>query len=126
MVNRNNVKAVAIIVGIFLGGAGTGSAVTFAWSHNRLVGMLERTGPLHQEMRMRTLQRILHLSSKQHAAIADILEREGPARRKLMGEMMRACGEPIRAHKARVDAEIRAVLRPDQQARFDELAARQN
>jgi DNA-binding MarR family transcriptional regulator len=75
---------------------------------------------------MRALQRLLHLTPQQHRAIARIFEREEPGRHKAIGEMMNACGDSVRRHKARVDAEIRAALRPDQQEKFDQLARRQN
>ena len=104
---------------------GTGAAVTMAWSHHRLMGMLERGGPFHHEMRMRALERTLQLSAEQRNAISAILERDAPIRRKLTNDAMQSCGEPLRSHKAQIDAEIRAVLRPDQQVRFDELAKRQ-
>jgi hypothetical protein len=126
MVNNSTLRVVVVITGIFFGGVGTGAAVTFAWSHNRMVEMMDRNGPFRHEMRMRALQRMLHLSAQQHRAISDILERGESERHRVMGQMMQACGEPMRSHKARVDAEIRAVLNPDQQRRFDELTKRQN
>jgi hypothetical protein len=125
MVNRSSLKVILVIAGVFVSGMGTGAAVTMAWSHHRLVSMIERGGPFHQEMRMRALQRTLQLSSDQRRAISAILERDAPTRRKLTDDAMQACGEPLRNHKAQIDAEIRAVLRPDQQIRFDELAKRQ-
>lgn len=125
MVKRSNVKVVLVIAGIFIGGMGTGAAVTMGWWRHHLIGMLERGGA-HREMRMRALQRTLHLTPPQRQAISDILERDAPTRRQLMDNAVKSCGEPLRAHKAEVDAQIRAVLRPDQQGRFDELARRQN
>ena len=125
MVNRSSLKVVLVIVGVFVSGMGTGAAVTLAWSHHRLVGMIERGGPFHHEMRMRALQRTLQLSSDQRRTISAILERDAPTRRQLMDDAIQSCGEPLRDHKAQIDAEIRAVLRPDQQVRFDELAKRQ-
>jgi len=35
--------------------------------------------------------------------------------------IMDRCGGPLRAQKAQMDSEIRALLRPDQQARYDQL-----
>jgi len=37
--------------------------------------------------------------------------------------MFERCGAAVRKHKAAIDTEIRAVLEPQQQKRFDELAA---
>jgi hypothetical protein len=74
---------------------------------------------------MRALQRALDLSPAQRILVAAILERQAPERRRLMGEMMQKCGDPVRAYKTQADAEIRAVLNPEQQQRFDKLAKRQ-
>jgi protein CpxP len=76
-------------------------------------------------MRGRALQRELGLTSQQRDAVQGILERQLPERRRLMSDMLQHCGDPLRVHKAKVDAEIRAVLNPEQQRRFDALAARQ-
>lgn len=114
-----------VLVGVFAGGAGTGISTTLAWSHHRMVRSLERGGSPHNEIRMRAMQHVLNLTAQQRTTVASILERQAPERRRLMGEMMRQCGDPMRAYKAKVDAEIRAVLNPDQQLRFDALAKRQ-
>ncbi len=124
MVNRSNIKALLVLVGVFAGGAGTGVAASLGWTHHRMVGLLEHGAP-HNDLRMRALQRALNLSSEQRTSVAAILERQAPERRRLMGEMMQKCGDPVRAYKAKADAEIRAVLNPEQQGRFDKLAKRQ-
>ena len=124
MVSRSNIKALLVLVGVFVGGAGTGVATTMAWNHHKLIHSLE-PGGWRNEQRMRALQHALDLTAQQRTAIAAILERQAPERRRLTGEMMRQCGDPIRAYKAKVDAEIRAVLNPEQQVRFDKLAKHQ-
>jgi len=125
MVNRGNLKVFWVLLGIFLGGVGTGSAATFAWSHNRMVHMMEHGGWLHNDQRMRALQHTLDLSPEQRTKVAAILEQQSPERRRLMGDVMQRCGETLRDHKAKTDAAIRAILNPEQQARFDKLAKRQ-
>lgn len=125
MVNRGNLKVLLVLAGVFVGGVGTGIATTMAWSHHRMVGYLEHGGLPRGDLRMRALQRELDLTAQQRSTIAAILERQAPERRRLMGEMMRQCGDSMRSHKSKVDAEIRAVLNPDQQLRFDQLAKRQ-
>jgi Spy/CpxP family protein refolding chaperone len=96
-----------------------------AWSHHHMVGYLEHGGATRNEQRMRAMQHALDLTAQQRVTIAAILDRQAPERRRLMGEMMRQCGDSARSHKSKVDAEIRAVLNPDQQVRFDQLAKRQ-
>ncbi len=125
MVNRSNVKAILVLVGVFAGGVGTGIAATQARAHHRMISALEHGGPVRNELRLRALQRTLNLTAAQRTSMSAILERQAPERRRLMGEMMRQCGDPVRAYKVKADAEIRAVLNPDQQVHFDALAKRQ-
>ena len=125
MVSRSSIKALLVLVGVFVGGAGTGIATTMAWNHHKFIHSLEAGGSPRNEQRMRALQHALDLTTDQRTAIAAILERQAPERRRLMGDMMRQCGDPIRTYKAKVDAEIRGVLNPEQQVRFDKLAKHQ-
>jgi Spy/CpxP family protein refolding chaperone len=125
MVNRSNLKVLLLMAGIFVSGAGTGAAITQMWSRHHLMQMLARGSSFHREMRMRALRHALDLTPTQGDAISRILEQDAPTRRRLMEEAVRTCGDPLRAHKAELDAKIRAILRPDQQSRFDELAKRQ-
>jgi hypothetical protein len=41
----------------------------------------------------------------------------------LLKEAMATCGAPMEAHRERIDAEIRAVLDPDQRPKFETLRA---
>ncbi len=125
MVNRSSVKAILVLIGVFAGGAGTGVATTMAWNHHKMIHSLEHGGWPRNDQRMRALQRALDLTAEQRTKIAAILERQAPERHRLMSDMMRQCGDPIRSYKTKADAEIRAVLNPDQQVRFDKLAKRQ-
>ncbi len=125
MVNRGNMKAFWVLLGIFAGGVGTGAATTLAWSHNKIVHLMEHGGIFHNDQRMRALQHALDLTPEQRTKVAAILEQQQPERRRLMSEAMQRCGEPLREHKAKTDAAIRAVLNPEQQARFDKLARHQ-
>ena len=125
MVNRSNIKACLVLSGVFVGGLGTGVATTLAWSHSKMVHFLEQGSPSHGELRMRALQHALNLSADQRTKVTAILERQAPERRRLVGEMMQRCGDPVRAYKAKADTEIRALLSPEQQVQFDKLAKRQ-
>jgi len=42
-----------------------------------------------------------------------------------MRTAMETCGKPLAEHKKKVDDEIRALLTPEQQQRFDQLLERQ-
>jgi Spy/CpxP family protein refolding chaperone len=75
--------------------------------------------------RLRGWARALDLSDEQRQRVREIADRHRPARRTAMAEVMERCGEPLRASKAALDVEIRAVLAPAQQERFDVLVRRQ-
>ena len=63
----------------------------------------------------------LKLDDAQEDRVRDILGKYGKQRRVLTREIMDRCGAPLHAEKAQMDGEIRALLRPDQQARYDQL-----
>jgi Spy/CpxP family protein refolding chaperone len=123
MVRNPRLIALAVVLGVFLLGAATGAGVMHAYSEHRLA---ELAGPERRgERRLRALSRVLDLTPTQREAIGAILNREEPEARARMRAAMEQCGQPLGDHKAKIDAEIRAVLTPAQQQRFDQLAAEQ-
>jgi Spy/CpxP family protein refolding chaperone len=126
VVTSSRAKAILILVGVFLFGAGTGAG--FTWAHaERRIARLDEPGPSGRgERHMRGLMRVLDLSPEQEVRVRGIFERAAPERERRMREVMLGqCGHSLREHKAQVDREIRAELTPEQQKRFDELAAEQ-
>lgn len=118
-------KAVALLSGVFLFGGITGVAGSLAFLHRRGVAVHPfEMGPRSSRPLM-ALYRKLELTSEQRERIASIIEKRAPTRRRLMSEVMQSCGQSIRDEKAKLDAEIREVLTPEQRTRFDELSARQ-
>lgn len=86
-----------------------------------------RGGPEAFEGRLvRALAHDLDLDSDQTTRIRDIYRRHAPERRRLMQQTMQSCGAPVREHRARMDGELRAVLRPEQVPLFDAFRAEQN
>ncbi len=125
MVSRLRLKALAVLVGVFLLGAATGGGVILAYSQHELAEWGRPDAARRSERRLNALTRVLGLTAEQRAAVGGILRREEPELRGKMREAMEQCGGPLREHKAKVDAEIRALLTPEQQRRFDQLAAEQ-
>jgi Spy/CpxP family protein refolding chaperone len=118
-------KAIGLLVGVFVLGAiaGTGGTLAFQTS-NRLES--HRFDPSRRgELSLQALTRRLDLSDAQQRKIAEILERHAPTRRRVMQEVMEQCGSAFREEKARLDDEIRAILNPQQRARFEQIAERQ-
>ncbi len=121
---NRQVKAYFVLGLVFVLGVGTGGAAAFGVVQKRHAAMLrDDVGMTHR--RMRVLTRRLDLDRDQEEKVRAILRREGEDGFRLGEEMFEKCGEPIRAHRKKIDDEIRAVLRPDQIPRYEELAKHQ-
>jgi hypothetical protein len=118
------VRAYAIVVGVFLVGGIAGAAGATAWTERRYADLLSDDRRDQREARrLRALSRELELSPEQEDKVRSIMQAHRDEHRRLIREMFEGCGEPVRKHKAAIDAEIRPLLRPAQQKRFAELAA---
>lgn len=111
---------VALVVAFLLGST-AGAAAAYAFFQQDSQKNAAEPAETRGERRMRALARELSLSPQQQAQIAAIWEKHRDERRRLTREMFDRCGEPVNAHKAIIDDEIRAALSPEQRARFDEL-----
>jgi Spy/CpxP family protein refolding chaperone len=125
MVSQLRLKALAVLAGVFLLGAATGVGVTLAYSEQKLAQLAAPDGSRRSERRLDALTRVLDLTPAQREAVGAILKRQEPEARARMRESMEQCGQSLRDHKLKVDAEVRALLTPEQQKRFDQLAAEQ-
>jgi Spy/CpxP family protein refolding chaperone len=125
MVSRLRINALAVLVGVFLLGAATGVGVTLTYSQHKLAELAGPDGSRRGQRRLDALTHVLELTPDQREAVGAILKREEPEVRARMRDAMEQCGQSLRDHKAKVDAEIRAVLTPEQQKKFDQLAAEQ-
>ncbi len=81
---------------------------------------------MFEHRRLGALSHRLDLDDAQEDKVRVIMAKSGQARRELTRAMMDRCGDPLRAQKAQMDAEIRALLRPDQQTRYDALVKDSN
>jgi Spy/CpxP family protein refolding chaperone len=119
------IKAIGLLAAVFVLGGISGASVTFAYSRHELAEMSFPPGLRPPQARLRGLSRALDLTDAQAKQVRTILDRHHGDRRLAWDEIVEKCGEPIRKQKAAVDAEIRALLNPDQQRRFDALSRRQ-
>ncbi len=76
-----------------------------------------------EHRRIEAMTRELDLSTQQAASLKQIFRRHAPERQRLMQVTMTQCGAPMAAHRARIDAEVRALLRPEQRPRFEAMRA---
>lgn len=113
-----NMRAYLALGAVFLLGSATGAGAMYAHSR-RAQGMFHMRS--HSERRVAQLSHELSLSAEQSAKVTAIYDRHRDERGKLMRETMDRCGEPLRKLRASNDAEIRELLSPEQQKRFDEL-----
>ncbi len=118
---KPRVKALLVLVTLFLLGAATGVFGTIAFVHDRETRSL-REGPRGlDERRMRGIARRLDLDDEQREQVRALLEQSKEKNRLLGQKMMEECGGPVRDQRAAFQAEIKKILRPEQAARFDEL-----
>lgn len=124
--NRTKLKGVLVLVGVFVLGALAGGAGLFAWQQRERADEL-MAGPSERMQRRRlvALARQLDLSDAQRDRIREIMVYHRTEQEKLLRDANDQCGGALREHKAKVDAEIRAVLSPEQQAQFDRLQLKQ-
>jgi len=103
-------------LGILLGGAGSRAML-----QNRYRSMFRDPEKMFEHRRVGAISRRLKLDDTQEDRARDIFSKYGKQRRVLTREIMTRCGAPLHAQKVQMDSEIRALLRPDQQARYDQL-----
>jgi Spy/CpxP family protein refolding chaperone len=107
---------------VFVLGAGAGGAASFAIVRGGHARAMSEGGAFEMH-RAHGLARRLDLDAAQEEKVRAILAKDGVDSRGLYKDMLERCGQPLREQKERADAEIRALLRPDQQQKFDALLA---
>lgn len=122
MVKPRKLNAYLLLSVAFALGAASGGAVTYGVVKREQAALFEDEGRgFVEERRMHALSRKLDLDDDQRTRIADIFAKSREARHAIDHDVMVRCGERLSEHRAKIDDEIRAVLRPDQRERFDEL-----
>jgi Spy/CpxP family protein refolding chaperone len=108
--------AAAFAVGVACGG---GAAFAYVAQKHAAILRDDAHGP--ETRRLRVLMRRLDLDADQELRIRTILSDDRDAMRDLGRQIFERCGDPLREQKSRVDTAIRAVLRPEQLRRYDDL-----
>jgi hypothetical protein len=109
-----------LLLSVFLLGGVVGGGAALALTQESHAAVV-REGKVQQHYRLRALTRRLDLDRDQESRVSGILEDDNEVSQALGKEIVQRCGDRLRDHKNRVDGELRSVLRPDQQRRFDKL-----
>ncbi len=118
---KNRWTVYLVLAGVFVLGAASGGAGAFAYVQQKHAAFLRQDRHGFEDRRLRALTRKLDLDETQQQRVRAILEKDGVEARNLSRDMLDRCGQPLRDHKVSIDAEIRAVLRPEQQQSYDQL-----
>jgi len=119
--DRAKLKGYGALVLVFTLGILVGGAASRAMLQGKFRSMMRDPDALFDRRRAGALSRRLKLDDAQEDQTRAILGKYAKQRRALTRDIMARCGEPLHAQKVLMDGEIRALLRPDQQARYDEL-----
>jgi Spy/CpxP family protein refolding chaperone len=121
----NQWRALGVLLTVFVLGIATGGGAVAAYHGNvRQRAAREMWGP-HPNRPMLMLMRRLGLTADQRDAMEKILLNHEPKRRAIMRAMTEQCGQELAREKSELDRELRSVLNPEQQVRFDELSEQQ-
>jgi hypothetical protein len=112
---------IVFVLGVLLGGAGSRALLQRRYAH-----LFRDRFSVFEQRRIGALSHRLDLDDAQDQKVRAIMAKYGQERRRLARDMLDRCGDPLRAQKAQMDTEIRALLRPDQQSRYDALVKDSN
>jgi hypothetical protein len=124
--DRAKLKGYGALVLVFVLGVLAGGAGSRAMLQRRYARLFRDRYSLFEQRRFGALAHRLELDDAQEEKVRAVMAKYAGQRRALERDMMDRCGEPLRAQKAQLDAEIRALLRPDQQSRYDSLLSDSN
>lgn len=119
--DRTKLKVYGALLGVFLLGSIGGGAVGSAITQRRMGKIFKDPSAVFEKRRAGALVRRLDLDDAQEEKVRGVLGKYGAKRRELTRDIMERCGAPLREQKTQMDGEIRGLLRPDQQARYDRL-----
>ena len=118
-------RGYAIVLGTFVLGGLCGAGVGYSVSQRELGALLSEDRSEARDLRrLEAFTRELDLSADQREQVRRIVERRRPERDRQMRRMFDECGQAMLRDKNAMDAEIRALLTPAQQPRFDAMRER--
>lgn len=117
-------KGYAVLAGVFLLGAIAGGGASYAFAQRRHAAAAHEPRAEQELRRLRALARELDLSGEQRDRIRAIAEQQRSERREAARAALEKCGVPAEEQRRKLESEIRAVLTPAQQARYDALLER--
>lgn len=118
-------RGYAIVLGTFVLGGLCGAGVGYAVSQRSLSALVSEDRSEARDLRrLEAFTRELDLTSDQQERVRRIVERHRPERDRQTRRMFDECGQPLLRVKEAMDAEIRTLLTPDQQRRFDAMRER--
>lgn len=115
-------KGLLVLLAVFVLGAATGGAGVHAHARKRAAELFGSDVSFRERRHLGALEHELDLSSTQVEQVARIMRDHRDEREQLTSSMFEQCGEPLRAHRKRVETEIEALLDPEQKVRFKELS----
>jgi hypothetical protein len=121
MMDRTKLKGIGVFLLVFALGVLTGGAGSRAMLQRREREIFRDPSALFERRRLGALSRRLKLDDAQEDRVRVIMSKYADKRRDLTRDIMDRCGAPLREQKAQLDAEIRTVLRAEQQGRYDKL-----
>jgi hypothetical protein len=119
--DRGRLKGYGALLLVFVLGLLVGGAGSRAMLQRRYARLFRDRFAVFEHRRLGALSRRLELDDAQEEKVRTVMSKYGDQRRQLTRDIMDRCGAPLRSQKAQMDAEIRALLRPDQQGRYDVL-----
>jgi hypothetical protein len=124
--DRARLKGYGVLLLVFVLGVLAGGAGSRALLQRRYARLFRDRFSVFEHRRLGALSHRLDLDDVQEDKVRLIMAKYGQERRDLTRAMLDRCGDPLRAQKARMDSEIRALLRVDQQGRYDALVKDSN
>jgi Spy/CpxP family protein refolding chaperone len=116
---RTKVWALLVLVGVFLAGALSGTGATLLVVRHKVRTLLEApAGELETRGLVLALDRRLRLTDTQRAQVEAIHRKHLPE----LNRVRRQSEPELATIRAQASREIRAVLTPEQQPEFDEMA----
>jgi len=113
-------KGYLVLAGVFVFGAVAGGGGMFAYAQHEYAALLQKDDPV-ENRRVSALSLRLGLEAPQQDQVRAIMANAREDMRSLSREAVRNCGDPVRTRRERMHEEIRAILSPEQRAKFDSI-----